>query len=232
MCRSYKYSGLLITKKDWLNTVKSWKDSLNTAFALQPTHISAYNLIFEEGTPFYKQLQNNEISVQPEDEEIMFWERTLDTMAANGFQAYEVSNFATSPNFWSRHNVKYWTHTPYLGFGPSAHSFWNNKRWSNLRSVGGYISALTNDSQPLEQAEVLDKKTLEFENIFLSLRTYQGLNLSLFKQIFEISFLEKYAQECNDLLNRQLAVTHQDFFKLTRKGMIICDAILPEFYRA
>lgn len=213
-------------------SIKSWDSSLKKAFALQPTHISAYNLIYEEGTPFYKQLQNNEISAQPEDEEIVFWEHTLDTMEANGFQAYEVSNFATSPKFWSRHNVKYWTHTPYLGFGPSAHSFWNNKRWSNLRSVEGYISALTNGNQPLDHTEILDKKTLEFEYIFLSLRTYRGLNLSSFKQIFEISFLEKYTQECNDLLNRHLAVTNQDFFKLTRKGMIICDAILPEFYRA
>ncbi len=212
-------------------TLDRWQLSLETAFALEPKHISAYNLIFEQGTPFYKRLQNHEISAQPEEDEIRFWEFTLDQMNTNGFPPYEVSNFALSDKYYSRHNVKYWTHSPYLGFGPSSHSFWDNKRWSNVRSVSQYIGQLSAGQMPVAHSEELDINTLEFEHIFLSLRTYAGLNLNQFQKNFKTDFLSKYKTESNDLQQQKFAVIKDGFFKLTPKGMIICDAILPEFYR-
>jgi len=212
-------------------TLDRWQRTLETTFSLEPKHISAYNLIFEEGTPFYTRMQNHEIISHPEEDEIRFWEFTLDQMTANGFPPYEVSNFAPSEKYYSRHNVKYWTHTPYLGFGPSAHSFWDSKRWSNLRSVSQYIRQLNTGQQPVDHFEDLDINTLEFEHIFLSLRTYAGLNLSQYQNKFNADFFSKYAMESNDLKQQKLAVVENDYFKLTRKGMIICDAILPEFYR-
>lgn len=212
-------------------TMDRWQHTLETTFSLEPKHISAYNLIFEEGTPFYTRLQNQEIKSQPEEDEIRFWEFTLNQMTKNGFPPYEVSNFACSEKYYSRHNVKYWTHTPYLGFGPSAHSFWDNKRWNNLRSVSRYIQQLSAGQQPVAHSEKLDMSTLEFEYIFLSLRTYAGLNLTHYRKKFTTDFLSKYSTESQDLQQQKLAVIENDYFKLTPKGMIICDAILPEFYR-
>ena len=213
-------------------TVESWTNSLQKAFELKPKHISAYNLIYEEGTPFHQRLLSGDIIPHPETEEILFWETTQNLMIENGFHPYEVSNYATDENYYSRHNIKYWTHTPYLGFGPSAHSFWENQRWSNVRSVEQYISNLHERKQPLDHLEVLDGPTLEFEHIFLSLRTYQGLDLDLFEQKFDSLFTEKYKYECNDLMQQNLAETQKGFFRFTPKGMIICDAVLQEFYRA
>ncbi len=212
-------------------TLQSWERSLKKALSFGPAHISAYNLVFEKGTPFFTLLQNKTITAQSEKSEIRFWETTRNILTEADFPPYEVSSFARASQFFSRHNVKYWTHTPYLGFGPSAHSFWNNHRWSRPRSVSAYISALNENRLPEAQTEILSAKTLEFEHIFLSLRMYRGLNLNEFERIFKTLFTEKYASEYALLRRRGWAVEENGFFKLTPKGMIICDTILQEFYR-
>ena len=212
-------------------TLESWERSLQKALSFEPAHISAYNLVFEEGTPFFTRLKKKIITAQPEESEIRFWEHTLNVLTANRFPPYEVSSFARTPQFYSRHNVKYWTHTPYIGLGPSAHSFWKKRRWSRPRSVRRYISELKQNRLPEAHSEMLSSKTLEFEHIFLSLRMYRGLNLNEFERIFKTSFTQKYAAEYSLLLSRDWALEENGFFKLTQKGMIICDTILPEFYR-
>ncbi len=212
-------------------TLPSWKKNMEEAFAFTPEHISAYNLIFEPGTPFYNRLQSGQIQGQPEQNEIDFWNMTLDVMDSNGYEAYEVSNFARSAAFYSRHNIKYWLHVPYLGFGPSAHSFHKNRRWSNVRSLHRYLADLEQEKLPVDFEERLDASTLEFEHILLRLRMYAGLHLREFERKFGVSFLEKYKSEINGFLNRNLAETINGYFKLTRKGMLICDEILQDFYR-
>ena len=94
-----------------------------------------------------------------------------------------------------------------------------------------YIAELRQNTLPEAHSEMLSPKTLEFEHIFLSLRMYRGLNLNKFERIFKTSFPEKYASEYALLRSRDWAVEENGFFKLTQKGMIICDTILQEFYR-
>ncbi len=212
-------------------TMESWQRTLLQAFDFGPEHISAYNLIFEPGTPFYSRLQKGLIQAQPEAREIDFWNHTLDAMQANGYEAYEVSNFARSAAFYSRHNVKYWRHVPYLGFGPSAHSFGETRRWSNVRSLSTYLTEVERGKLPVDFEETLDASTLEFEHILLRLRMYAGLHLTEFKRKFGSDFLEKYKAETGGFLERKLAETENGYFKLTRKGMLICDEILQDFYR-
>ena len=212
-------------------TLKSWRRSLNKALSFEPAHISAYNLVFEEGTPFFTKLQQGALSAQPEESEIRFWEMTLNLLTSAHFPPYEVSSFARAPRYYSRHNIKYWTHTPYLGFGPSAHSFWGKQRWSRPRSVSRYLSEVNQNRLPAAHSETLSSKTLEFEHIFLSLRMYRGLNLNEFERIFKTSFRDKYATEYALLIRNNRAIEENGFFKLTQKGMIICDTILQEFYR-
>ncbi len=212
-------------------TTESWHHTLQQTFDFGPEHISAYNLIFEPGTPFYSRMQKGQIQAQPEAREIDFWNYTLDAMQANGYEAYEVSNFARSAAFYSRHNVKYWRHVPYLGFGPSAHSFRETRRWSNVRSLSTYLTEVEQGNLPVDFEETLDASTLEFEHILLRLRMYAGLHLTEFKRKFGSDFLEKYKAETGGFLERKLAETENGYFKLTRKGMLICDEILQDFYR-
>ncbi|RLD13467.1 coproporphyrinogen III oxidase [candidate division KSB1 bacterium] len=203
--------------------------SLQKAVELQPEHISAYNLIFEEGTSFFVRRQQGVLQQKDEDEEFTFFMMTNEFLSGHGYPAYEVSNYARSPRFYSRHNYKYWQHVPYLGFGPSAHSFWQGERRANARSLSRYLSDLQNGQLPVDFRETIDAGTEEFEYIFLRLRTYEGLNAEYFKQHFGRSFFESYRSIINSLLSMDYAQWEAPYFRLTKKGMAVCDEILPLF---
>ena len=210
-------------------TKAAWQASLQKAVELQPEHISAYNLIFEEGTPFFKRRQEGILRPKSEDEEFDFFMLTNEFLSAHGYPAYEVSNYTRSPRFYSRHNYKYWQHVPYLGFGPSAHSFWQRERSANVRSLHRYLSELKKGQLPIAFRETIDLKTEEFEHIFLRLRTYEGLDADYFRQNFERSFSETYRSTIELLLSKGFAEWENAYFRLTKKGMAVCDEILPLF---
>jgi putative oxygen-independent coproporphyrinogen III oxidase len=210
-------------------SLATWLATLETGLSLKPEHISAYNLTFEEGTPFYKQLMRGDLKRQSEGMEVKFFSKTMNLLESKGFEHYEISSYAESSEYISRHNYKYWNHTNYLSFGPSAHSYWNKKRWSNVRSISKYIQGINNSSEIIDFRENIDIDTMIFEKIMLGLRTSEGINLADFKKKFKQSFFEKYNVVNNSMLENGLAVIDNDIFKLTRKGMMICDEILPRF---
>jgi len=210
-------------------SLPSWQKSLQQAVRLNPEHISAYNLIFEPNTPFYRLLQQGKIRQQPEEEELRFFNLTHRILQENGYLHYEVSNFARQPALFSRHNYKYWLHVPYLGFGPSAHSFWKGQRWGNVRSLTAYLKKLNKNEPPFAFKEKLSVQTLEFEHIFLRLRTYQGIDLAYFEKTFARSFLDSYRKTIDDLIESGFARLTQNRFCLTQKGMALADEILQRF---
>lgn len=212
-----------------VQTLKSWLYSLQKAVELQPEHISAYNLIFEEGTPFYKKLMQGQIQQKSENEEINFFNESINQFTKAGYLQYEISNYARNPEYYSRHNYKYWNHTNYLGLGPSAHSYWNKRRWSNVRALSRYIKNLENGISVVDFSENLSKETLMFERIMLGLRTCEGVNIHEFETNFKESFIYKYSDLNKKLIENEFAVLEQDIFKLTAKGLMICDEILPRF---
>jgi oxygen-independent coproporphyrinogen-3 oxidase len=161
--------------------------------------------------------------------EIKFYNMAHQLITDSGYDHYEVSNYAQSEFYYSRHNFKYWQHVPYLGFGPSAHSFWNNYRWGNIKSVSNYVSKLRQNELPRSFKEKLKPNQLMTEHIFLALRTYQGIYLSDFEKHFGIKFLKKFVRETRELIDNKLAIIYKDYFKLTDKGMLICDEILLKF---
>ncbi len=210
-------------------TKKQWKATLEQAVQLQAEHISAYNLIFEEGTPFYVRKQRGLLQAKSEEEELDFFFSTNSYLEKHGYPAYEVSNFARAPQFYSRHNYKYWQHVPYLGFGPSAHSFWQGERRANVRSLSTYLARLKSGASAVAFREIIDKATEEFEHIFLRLRTYEGLDTLYFKQHFGRSFYDSYRSTIDLLLSKEFAYWELPYFRLTKKGMAVCDEILPLF---
>jgi len=210
-------------------TMRQWRHSLQKAVELKPEHISAYNLIFEERTPFYKRKLRGELQPKSADEEYAFFLFTNHFLEEHGYRAYEVSNYARGPQFYSRHNYKYWLHVPYLGFGPSAHSFWAKQRWGNVRSLSRYLRTLNEKRLPEEFRETITSETEEFEHIFLRLRTYEGVNIEYFEKHFGRSFFDAYRKTINALLEKQYARFEAPFFRLTKQGMAICDEILAQF---
>jgi oxygen-independent coproporphyrinogen III oxidase len=155
----------------------SWKDNLDKALAFQPEHISCYQLNIEKGTPFANMKERGLIEPVKEETEESLFLATSEYLEDHGYIHYEISNFAKGESFYSRHNCKYWDHTPYLGLGPSAHSFDGASRWWNLRSVRKYNKALEKGERPVEEYEALTEEQIMMETVSLGLRTRWGFDM-------------------------------------------------------
>jgi len=118
------------------------------------------------------------VTLPGEEKERSLFLLTSRVLEAHGFIHYEVSNFAASEDSLCRHNEKYWRHVPYLGLGPSAHSFDGTRRWWNHRSVKRYCAALEGGEAPVEDAEALTSDQLDLERCYLGLRTRRGVALA------------------------------------------------------
>jgi len=210
-------------------TAEQWETTLIRAFELNPEHISAYSLIVEDHTPLARMVSSRTVSSNPLEVEAELYERTMSLMESHCYEHYEVSNYAR-PGFRSRHNYNYWNHQNYLGFGPSAHSFWKRAdepagcRWWNIASLSHYIERLTSGQLPLISEEQVAVNELMTERIFLGLRS-DGLNVRRFESDFGISLQKTRHALIEDLLRENDATLQSDSLRLTSKGFLLCDEI-------
>lgn len=208
---------------------EQWADNLSKAVALEPNHISAYGLIVEDNTPLARMVRARVVSPKPSDEEADFYEYTMAFLERQGFEHYEVSNYA-KPGFRSRHNYNYWCHQDYLSFGPSAHSFWREgdaaRRWFNIASLSHYCSYLNDNKLPLLNEEILTEDQLMTERIFLGLRS-DGLNLKKFYADFgsHLTKLKNHQSIIPALVENGSATHENDVLRLTASGYLVCDEI-------
>jgi oxygen-independent coproporphyrinogen-3 oxidase len=161
-------------------SMKEWIATLKKGLAFQPEHISCYQLTLEKKTVFHRRAQAKERITFPEKRAAAHFLATSAFLEDAGYIHYEVSNFASSEALRARHNRKYWQHIPYLGLGPSAHSFDGKKRWWNVRSVKKYWEALGKGLSPVEGWETLTKEQLHLESLALGFRTRRGVDLEMF----------------------------------------------------
>jgi putative oxygen-independent coproporphyrinogen III oxidase len=165
----------------------AWKHELKEAVSLGPGHISCYQLTIHERTRFGVARKRGQLAEMPEVEQAVLFELSHGFLSDAGYSAYEVSNFARTPDHRSRHNQKYWDHTPYLGLGPSAHSFATTpaaRRWWNERRVPGWQARIASGERPVESEESLGRKELATEALMLGLRTTAGLDLDAYAASF------------------------------------------------
>ncbi|NJM37765.1 MAG: radical SAM family heme chaperone HemW [Akkermansiaceae bacterium] len=156
---------------------EDWDATLRHAISLQPDHISAYNLTYEEDTAFFESLRRGEMR-ENEDHDAEFFHLADELLTAAGFDHYETSNYAQSGHH-SSHNQGYWRGEDYLGLGPSAVSTLNGVRWRNLPDTASYVSQVTAVGHALSESEMLDSEALRLERIALGLRTRDGISLDL-----------------------------------------------------
>ncbi len=210
-------------------TEHSFLESLHQALKLKSEHISCYTLIFEPGTVFYKRMLRGEMQPLSEDEEAIYYEIVARELESHGYQQYEISNFARNPENVCRHNLIYWKHQPYIGFGPSAHSFLGNARFANRRSLAAYIKLLSNNNLPVDFREELTEAELMFEYTFLRLRLKEGLNLGDFYQRFGIEFNDVYDSTIRQLTENGLVYQQDDRLRLSSKGWLVADTVATYF---
>jgi putative oxygen-independent coproporphyrinogen III oxidase len=188
-------------------TRESWLDTMQMAVDLEPMHLSCYQFTLEKKTPYGKLKTEGKLKSITEEEEREFYLLTSSFLKLNSFIHYEVSNYGKGKEYFSRHNQKYWRHVPYLGLGPAAHSFKNDKRWWNCRSVEKYCNIILQGKLPVEGSETLSYDQLRLERLYLGFRTENGVSLD------EISSSDTTAKTLSQL-------THSGFIKI-RKGRII-----------
>lgn len=207
-------------------TLKDWETDLGMAISLNPEHISAYHLIYEEGTPLYKMLQKHQITEVDEELSVSFFSQMIERLTQAGYQHYEISNFC-KPGMHSRHNSSYWTGKKYLGCGPSAHSFNGESRQWNISSLEQYLKGIESGA-PCIEVEPLGTVTRYNDFIITSLRTMWGLPLARLKE----EFGEELLQYCLDnaksyLESGKLEIKDNTLF-LTKEGIFISDGIMSD----
>jgi oxygen-independent coproporphyrinogen-3 oxidase len=207
-------------------TIEKWKSNLQKAVELHPTHISCYSLIIEPETPLFTMVHSKGVSVLSEENDAELYEFTIEFLNNNGYRQYEVSNFAKS-GFESVHNKNYWNHIPYIGLGPSSHSFFNTKRWWNFRNIDRYIESLNNNILPIESEEVLTKQQMINEFIYLGLRS-EGINLNKLKESYCTDLLPIKKNLIENFVNGNLMICDGSYLKLTPTGYVMCDEICAE----
>jgi oxygen-independent coproporphyrinogen-3 oxidase len=204
-------------------TLARWEENLRQAIALQTKHISAYSLIVEQGTPLARMVNAKQVSPLPLDTEAEMYEHTMVVLNAQGFEHYEVSNYAL-PGYRSRHNSNYWNHSNYIGFGPSAHSFWNDRRWWNVANLRTYCEKILSHQLPIAGGEHLSQSQLFDEAIMLGLRG-EGVNVDRVKKHHHVDLLQLCSSTICDFVNENLLTIEKPLLRLTDKGYMVCDEI-------
>lgn len=203
-------------------------DSLQKALRLKISHISAYTLIYEKDTILYKDFLKNRFKPLPESTESDMYKLFSTTLLENGYLHYEVSNYS-KPGYKSRHNLKYWNYSDYLGFGPSAHSFCSGKRWNNSANIIKYINSLNNNILPEENIKELSKQESILEFLMLGLRS-EGVVIELYNRLFNSNFLEKFNASISELEAKGFGVLEKNVFRLTEKGYAVVDEIVSRYF--
>ncbi|MBW1773684.1 MAG: radical SAM family heme chaperone HemW [Deltaproteobacteria bacterium] len=193
-----------------------WLKTLGGALAFRPEHISCYQFTVEAKTPFGRMRDKGMIAPLDEEQERAFFISTSDFLREKGYVHYEISSYARGLTFTSRHNMKYWQQAPYLGFGPSAHSFDGNRRWWNLSSV---CQALSRGKVPVAGHETLSKEQHRMESLLLGLRIKDG---------FDFRTLEKmpgHKKLLRDLERGGLVRVEAGRVMPTDEGFLVADSL-------
>lgn len=210
--------------------METLKFSLEEALMLGATHISAYSLIVEAGTPFEKMYEQGKLELPSEDEERKMYHHLRNFLIENGFEHYEISNFA-KPGFKSRHNIKYWDCQDYLGLGLGAHSRISNVRAENTGDIYKYIQNLENSKSFYENRYTLTNTDAINEKLIMGIRLIKGIKIQRLNEEFGIDFLKEYSKEIDNNLKNGYITIEDGYMKLTNKGLDFSNLVELEFYR-
>ena len=208
--------------------LSTYTDTLNKIIQLNIQHISAYSLTIAEGTVFFKMINNNQLSEISEEDLLIQFNTTIDTLSENGFIQYEISNYAKE-GFRSRHNMSYWNGIKYLGIGPSAHSFNNISRQWNISDARKYCSNIDLQIQ-FSDIEYLTDNDKFNEYLITGLRTSEGVSLGYINENFNKKVNDHFLLVIEKLKKDDLVYRNEDRIILTRRGLFISDYILRMLY--
>lgn len=214
-------------------TLEDWRGDIEKALALEPEHISAYGLMYEEGTALYKMLQRGDVAEIDEELSLAMYDTLVDMLTDAGYEHYEISNFAKFPHnttdnnlpspLRSHHNSSYWHDIPYIGLGAGAHSYYSGKRYWNPDNINEYIEAIEKGHLACE-AEIIDGNTHYDDIVTTALRTCEGIDLSVLGDRYKDYLLNSALEH----ISRGMLVVDNGHLRLTRKGIYISNTIMSD----
>lgn len=207
-------------------TLERWERDLQQAISLNAEHISAYHLTYEEDTPIYNMLQKHQVEEVNEEDSVSFFSLLMECLKTAGYEHYEISNFCR-PGKYSRHNTSYWQGIPYLGCGPSAHSFDGKTREWNIANINAYMEGIEKSKRDFE-TEIRDKATAYNELIITSIRTMWGVSLQKLESEYGIEFLQYCRKMALPYLKSGKLAEQEGTLRLTREGIFISDSIMRD----
>ena len=205
-----------------------FKKDLNEMAALNPEHISIYGLTIEEQTVFGSQKKKGQLIEIPEDQAAQQYLETLSFLDSKNYVQYEVSNFGKE-GFYSKHNMAYWDHKPYLGIGPGAHSYNGKSRSFNVRSNAKYIKALSANNAFSEEELLTPIQQLN-ERILTGLRTTKGIDCERLAATFAVDVMEEKKEVIESLSSQNLLTLEKNSIKLNANGFLVADAIALQLF--
>lgn len=202
-------------------TVEDLSETLDSALALSPFHLSCYGLIVEEGTKMYAMVESGKWHLPNEDTEREMYELCRKRLTDYGMIQYEISNFSL-PGHTCRHNTDCWSRKEYLGFGCAACSFLDEKRYQNPSNLDDYLSGKAPEIIPISREDA------RFESIMLGLRMMKGVSLSQFQAMHGVDLMDIYGDRLQKSFSLGLVVLQDGYLRLTRKGMDVQNTVLVE----
>lgn len=221
-------------------SLEDWQDTLRMVRLLSPEHISIYLLELHENTAFGRFYSHPDwgarsttgilaLPALPTEELVEhFYLEAVQQLSSAGYLHYEISNFAR-PGHQSRHNLKYWTNQPFLGFGCSAFSYLEKKRWGNEKNPWKYVERINQDCQAVDCLFPLNEQEVQEEAIFLGLRLIRGLDVHDFKARFGLDFQEHFSNPISYLQSGGLLECDADRVRLTPSGCLLSNEVFTEF---
>jgi oxygen-independent coproporphyrinogen-3 oxidase len=210
-------------------STSDWQQELDRAVALEADHVTCYQLTVHDRTRFgllEKRGQLTQLSNEAQGELFRLTHRHLE---ASGYRGYEVSQFAADPAHRSRHNLKYWDHTPYLGLGPSAHSFEGRRRWWNFRRTDAWQERVARAVRPVEASETLDDRALALESLMLGFRTHAGVDTHRLRSRWGVELLGSNAELVRRLESDGLISVVDGRLAPTLEGLAVADSLATLF---
>ncbi|MGG7144561.1 radical SAM family heme chaperone HemW [Clostridium nigeriense] len=209
-------------------SLDEWKESLEVVAKLNPEHISAYSLIVEEGTAFYKLWERNKLILPSEEEEREMYSITKDVLNSYGYHQYEISNYA-KVGFECYHNKVYWKNYDYLGVGSASTSFIDGKRIKNIENVKAYIDKINSGEDIMEHITINTLEDSMEEFIFMGLRMIEGININEFKKRFGVNIESIYKEVIDKNINNKLLLLDNYNLRLTEKGIELSNSVMSDF---
>lgn len=210
-------------------TIDTLRYSLDKIISLSPTHISCYGLMYEPGTLIYRMRSDGRVKEIDDDSYIKMYSLVIDTLRGAGYQHYEISNYA-KPGYVSKHNSAYWDGVPYVGLGPSAHSFdGGNIRRSNPANVREYITALS-EGRLIYNEEVESPNDTHNDYILTRLRTAKGIMKTDYIGKFGSQAWDTLVKNSADMVKSGVVVLDDNGISITERGFLISDEIISDFF--